>query len=105
MLELTRADARLELIDVYGGLLTEAPGYFNHYHQATIPWQLIVGIVDGDPVALCQHRDGDGWTLVSAIKLRLDRGRIAEIRDYTHCEWLLPTAASVRFHPEVGTTS
>jgi RNA polymerase sigma-70 factor (ECF subfamily) len=96
VLELTRADARLDVADAYKGPFTESSGYFSNYQRATIPWRLAVGFVDGEPVVLTLRETRDEqWTPASATRISLRDRHIAEIRDYGHCPWVLSAATSV----------
>jgi RNA polymerase sigma-70 factor (ECF subfamily) len=92
VLELTRADARLEVADAFRGLLT-ASGYFSRYDTWSVPWRLAVGIVDDEAVVVRLVRSSEGhWRPSTATRVGVVDGRITEIRDYSHCPWLLPTA-------------
>ena len=39
-------------------------------------------------------RRGDAWVPTSLLRLRVDGGRVALVRDYVHCPWLVPALAS-----------
>lgn len=92
--ELASADARLLVADRFDGELTEAP-YFTNYERDTVPWRLVVGMVDGEPVVFKMSRHDDVWTPQSIIRFDLEEGRIKRIVDYWHCPWVLPAATSV----------
>jgi RNA polymerase sigma-70 factor (ECF subfamily) len=94
VLELTRADARLEVLDTYRGPLVGSP-YFSRYEAARAPWRFAVGVLDGEAVALRLNPIDGRWTPTSAVRLELSGDRIEEIRDYVLCPWLLSNALTL----------
>src|SRR5438128_10825004 len=98
--ELISADARLRVADRFTGRLSDSP-YFGNYERWTIPWQMAVGEVDGEPVVIVLRRGADTWTPYAVVRLNVIGQNIADIVDYAHCPWVLPAAGSVI----VGTSS
>src|SRR5688572_18037023 len=49
--ELIAADARVRVADRFAGPLAASP-YFGRYERLTTPWQVALGRVDGEPVAI-----------------------------------------------------
>jgi RNA polymerase sigma-70 factor (ECF subfamily) len=93
--ELIAADARLLVVDRFAGLLADSP-YFGTYERMPEPWRLAVGEVDGETVIVIQHPGAGGWLPRAAVRLRIADGRIADVRDYALCPWMLPAATSLR---------
>lgn len=92
--ELISADARLIVADAFAGKLAEAP-YFSNYERWSMPWKMAVGEVDGEVVVMILQRGTDTWSPYSVVRLDVDGQQIKSIRDYAHCPWVIPTAASV----------
>lgn len=92
--ELISADARLIVADAFAGKLAEAP-YFSNYQRWSMPWKMAVGEVDGEVVAMVLQRGPDTWSPYSVVRLDVDGQQIKSIRDYAHCPWVIPAAASV----------
>ena len=92
--ELISADARLRVADRFDGRLSESP-YFSRYAQTKQPWRMAVGEVDGEAAVLTLELTEEGWEAVSAVHLDVSDGRIVRIVDYTHCRWILASAAEV----------
>jgi RNA polymerase sigma-70 factor (ECF subfamily) len=92
--ELLTADARLQVVDRYLGPFTESP-YFSNYERRTFEWQMAVAEVDGELAIIGLHRDTDGWTPQTIVRLQVSDRRISRIQDYRHCGWVLPAATSV----------
>jgi RNA polymerase sigma-70 factor (ECF subfamily) len=89
--ELISADARVVVADRYAGALVGAP-YFGHYEASPASWRVARGEVAGEPVVVVlRPRDG-GWMPHALVRIELSAGRIASIRDYTHCAWVLASA-------------
>src|SRR5499426_3067878 len=47
--ELNSADARLLFANGFAGRLTDSP-YFVEYEEVDLPWRMVLGYVDGEPV-------------------------------------------------------
>jgi RNA polymerase sigma-70 factor (ECF subfamily) len=58
--ELIAADARVKVADRFLGPASDSP-YFRNYERWTVQWRMAVGEVDGKPVIITLHRDGDEW--------------------------------------------
>lgn len=82
-----------ELVDSTVGGVKAAP-YFSRYDQRTIPWRMAVGTVDEVPVVISFDQGPDGWTTRSIVRLEIVDRRIVDLRDYTHCRWIIPAATS-----------
>jgi RNA polymerase sigma-70 factor (ECF subfamily) len=89
--ELISADARLQVADRFFGRLIDSP-YFSRYESRTIAWRMATGFVDGEPAVVTLQQDETGWTPRSLVRLEWRDGRIAGVRDYTHCPWMIPAA-------------
>jgi RNA polymerase sigma-70 factor (ECF subfamily) len=96
--ELIADDARLRVADKFAGRLDESP-YFGNYERRTVPWQLAVGEVDGEPAVIILQGDAGGRTPRGVVRLDVADGRIVRIADYAHCPWILAAAASVVAEP------
>jgi len=92
--ELTRADARLNVLERFAGKFADAPYFFN-YERWSWPWRLALGEVDGEPVVIVLQRGADTWTPYSAIRFEVISQRIERIVDYIHCPWVLAAATTV----------
>ena len=92
--ELISADARLIVADAFAGNLADAP-YFSNYQRWSMPWKMAVGEVDGEPAVMILQRGADTWSPYSVVRLDVDGQQIRSIRDYAHCPWVIPAAASV----------
>jgi RNA polymerase sigma-70 factor, ECF subfamily len=92
--ELISADARLTVADAFAGKLADAP-YFRNYERWSVPWKLVIGGVDGEPVVLILKRGADTWTPYSVVRLKLVGQHIDRIVDYAHCPWVISIANSV----------
>lgn len=92
--ELISADARLRVADRFAGRLVDSP-YFGRYERMTIPWQMAVGEVEGEPAVIALRQDADGWKPHSIVRLEVMEQRILRVVDYAHCPWILPAARSV----------
>lgn len=86
--ELIRADAQLLVADHFFDGFSQSP-YFTNYERWSAPWRLTIGEVDGEPVVTVLVRDGDRWTLRSAVRLSVVEQKIVRIVDYGHCAWVL----------------
>jgi RNA polymerase sigma-70 factor (ECF subfamily) len=96
--ELIAADARLQVADRFAGRLDESP-YFGNYERQPVPWRLVMGEVDGEPVAIVLGRAADAWEPKSIVRLVLAEQRVERIVDYSHCPWVLPAASRLRVDP------
>ncbi len=92
--ELITDDARLRVADRFAGRLADSP-YFGHYQRLTIPWQMAIGEVDGEPAVITLHRDTEGWMPHSIVRFEVADHRIVRVVDYAHCPWILAAATSV----------
>jgi len=92
--ELITADARVRIPDRFAGRLSASP-YFGRYDRLTSPWRVAAGTVDGEPVVLALRKGPDGWIPDAIVRIERSDGHIARIVDYTHCQWVLSSAASV----------
>src|SRR5262245_19174421 len=93
--ELIATDARVVVVDRYGGPVDGAP-YFGRYARVATPWRIAAGEVDGEPVLLVLERGADVWTPQAIVRLATSGRRIQSIVDYTHCPWVLAAAETVR---------
>lgn len=91
--ELIRADAQLQVADRFFGNFHQSP-YFGNYERRAVPWKLVVGQVDDDPVVVVLVRQGDQWIQHSAVRLEFSGDKIVHAVDYGHCPWVLALAAT-----------
>jgi RNA polymerase sigma-70 factor (ECF subfamily) len=96
--ELISADARLNVAERFAGKFSEAPYFFN-YERWPVPWKLMLGEVDGEPVVIILERGADAWTPRSAVRFKVVDQRIQSIVDYVHCPWVIQAARSVKIAP------
>jgi RNA polymerase sigma-70 factor (ECF subfamily) len=99
--ELISADARLLFANGFAGRLADSP-YFVKYEEVDLPWRMVSGYVDGEPVIIRLRPVDSGWTPESVIRLEVDNKQIVRIVDYLWCPWLLPAAGSVVIEPTQG---
>ncbi|MCU1308231.1 MAG: polymerase, sigma-24 subunit, subfamily [Acidobacteriaceae bacterium] len=92
--DLISADARLRVADKFEGRLDESP-YFGNYDRWSVPWQLAVGEVDGEPAIIILGRTPSGWIPKSAVRLEVVDQQIVRVLDLLHCSWILSAASSV----------
>ena len=92
--ELISADARLRVADCFAGRLADSP-YFVEYERASIPWNMVLGQLDGETVVIILRASVDGWTPSGAIRFNVIGDRIKRIADYFKCPWVLQAAASL----------
>jgi RNA polymerase sigma-70 factor (ECF subfamily) len=92
--ELIADDAQLRVADKFAGRLDDSP-YFGNYERWSVPWQMAMGEVDGEPVVIILHRDTDVGTVKGVVRLDVTDRRITRIVDYQHCAWVLSAATSV----------
>jgi RNA polymerase sigma-70 factor (ECF subfamily) len=97
--DLISADARLQVADRFAGRLIDSP-YFSRYEARTVAWRMAVGLVDGAPAIVTLLRGADGWAARSLVRLDWVDGRIAGVRDYSHCPWMIPAALSFDVSPD-----
>src|SRR5262249_6360104 len=87
--ELISADARLLFANGFAGRLTDSP-YFVKYDEVDLPWRMVLGYVDGEPVIVRLHPVDSVWTPESVIRLEVNNNQVVRIVDYLWCPWLLP---------------
>jgi RNA polymerase sigma-70 factor (ECF subfamily) len=92
--ELISADARLLFANGFAGRLADSP-YFVKYEEVDLPWRMVSGYVDGEPVIIRLRPVDSVWTPESVVRLKVDNNQIVRIVDYLWCPWLLPAAGSV----------
>jgi RNA polymerase sigma-70 factor, ECF subfamily len=92
--ELISADARLRVADCFAGRLADSP-YFVEYERASIPWNMVLGQLDGETVVIILRASVDGWTPSGAIRFNVIGDRIKRIADYFKCPWVLQAATSI----------
>lgn len=92
--ELISADARLRVANCFAGRVADSP-YFVEYEQEPIPWKMVVGQMDGEPVIIVLSATAGHWTPDSAVRLDVSGGQVERIRDYLNCPWIFQAAASV----------
>jgi RNA polymerase sigma-70 factor (ECF subfamily) len=97
--ELIADDARLRVADRFAGRLTDSP-YFGRYQRLATEWRMALGEVDGELAILALERSKDGWAPHAIVRLEVSDSRIERIVDYTHCQWIIPAAASVTLHDD-----
>jgi len=93
--EMVSADTRVRVADRFVGRLADSP-YFSRYERFAIPIRLRLADVDGEPMIVAEYSRNGIWTSGGVIRLVVREGRIAEIRDYHHCPWVLDAADDVR---------
>jgi RNA polymerase sigma-70 factor (ECF subfamily) len=96
--ELITADARLLVADRFAGPLVNAP-YFDRYERSTIPWQMAVGEVDGQPAVIAMRQDDGEWIPHAIVRVEVTDHLIMRVADYSHCPWVLRATASVIVEP------
>jgi RNA polymerase sigma-70 factor (ECF subfamily) len=88
VLSLVSDDARLEVVHVTEGPLRDAC-YFDNYARLPWRWKLELSCVDGAE-AIVHYREVDGAFIPrSIVELKVSRGRIELVRDYTHVGYML----------------
>jgi RNA polymerase sigma-70 factor (ECF subfamily) len=92
--ELVSTDARLNVAERFAGKFADAPYFFN-YERWPVPWKLVLGEVDAEPMVIILERGADTWTAHSAIRLDISGQRVERIVDYIHCPWVLAAATNV----------
>jgi RNA polymerase sigma-70 factor (ECF subfamily) len=92
--ELIAADARLRVADRFAGRLVDSP-YFGNYERWTVPWRMVLGEVDGEPVIIRLEQEVDRWMPKGIVRLVTTGREVTHIADYGHCPWVLPAAGSV----------
>src|SRR4030095_15372590 len=92
--ELISADARLLFANGFAGKLADSP-YFAKYEAVDLPWRMILGYVEGEPVIIRLRPVDSVWTPESVIRLEVDNNQVVRIVDYLWWPWLLPCARSV----------
>jgi RNA polymerase sigma-70 factor (ECF subfamily) len=99
--ELISADARLRVVDAFSGRLADSP-YFGNYERWSMPWEMAIGEVDGEPVVLVMRPSAETWVPYAIIRIILVGQQIESIVDYAHCPWIIPAAASMTVAASVG---
>lgn len=87
VLALLRADARLEVVEIYeaGGRQAFTRRYFVNYPDLPFAWRMSVEKIDGDWNLLLHRREPDGWRPYRAVPVDIEDGAIRRVRDYLHC--------------------
>jgi RNA polymerase sigma-70 factor (ECF subfamily) len=92
--ELIAADARLLVADRFAGRVVDSP-YFGNYERWTVPWRMVPGEVDGEPVILRLEQEVDRWMPKGIVRLVTTGREVTSIADYGHCPWIMSAAGSV----------
>lgn len=92
--KLISADAKIRIADRFAGVLSDSP-YLGRWERLTVPWRLVVGELDGEPVVMILRRTNGDWTPAAPVRVDVADGRITHIADYMHCPWILPSAVSI----------
>jgi RNA polymerase sigma-70 factor (ECF subfamily) len=92
--ELIAADARLRVADRFAGPLVNAP-YFGRYERMTIPWQMAVGEVDGEPAVIVRRQEHGAWITHGLVRVQVADHLITRVVDYAHCPWVLAASTSI----------
>lgn len=92
--ELIAADARLRVADRFAGRVVDSP-YFGNYERWTVPWRMVLGEVDGEPVVIRLEQEVDRWMPKGIVRLVTAGREVTRIADYGHCPWVLSAAGSV----------
>lgn len=92
--QLISTDARLNVADAFAGKLADAP-YFSNYGRWSMPWKLVLGEVDGEPVVIILQRGVDAWTPYSVVRLSVIGKQLEHIAGYAHCPWVISAASSL----------
>jgi RNA polymerase sigma-70 factor (ECF subfamily) len=92
--ELIAADARLRVADRFAGRVVDSP-YFGNYERWTVPWRMVLGKVDGEPVILRLEQEVDRWMPKGIVRLITTGREVTSIADYGHCPWIMSAAGSV----------
>jgi len=95
---LISADARLRVADRYAGPVKDSP-YFGNYERWTVPWRMVVGKVDGEPLIIRLQIDTGEWLAVGVVHLEWEGQHVVRIADYGHCPWVLQASASAVVGP------
>ncbi|REJ73549.1 MAG: RNA polymerase subunit sigma-70 [Acidobacteria bacterium] len=87
--ELLQEDVRLDVVGVLedGTRQVILDRYVVNYSRLDGAWRLTLGAVDGEVVLLCMRREGgddsdDEERVAWPIRVRLEGGRVAQLRDY-----------------------
>jgi len=91
--ELITADARLLVADRFEGPLADAP-YFGRYERMAMPWQMTLGVVDGQPVIIVLRQVNEQWFPHGVIRVEVRNNSITRVVDYSHCPWVLAATDS-----------
>ena len=90
---LVRADARLEIVGVAEGRMSDlGVTYSTNYTALSHEWKLSAGLVDGTLAIIHWRREGSAWQPHTAIRLWSEDGKVVRIRDYIHVDYLLADA-------------
>ena len=95
VLDLVRSDARLELVGFGEGKFGRPPegDYFGNYAALPWRWKFELAIVDDQPMAVHFKEVSGEWQPHSALRVRWEDGKVAEIRDYVHVDYLFENSA------------
>src|SRR5262249_3923866 len=96
--ELIAADARLTVADRFVGPLSDS-SYFSNYERMPVTWRVVAGEVDGEAVIIFQQTADGAISRSTPVRLQVVDGRIAGIRDYWHCPWILSVATTIVEEP------
>jgi RNA polymerase sigma-70 factor, ECF subfamily len=90
---LIEGDARLELVGVTAGTMRDVGrNYFGNYVALPRTWRFALARVDGEPMLVHWERADDTWHPLAAVRLSWRDGRVVQIRDYVHVDYLLRDA-------------
>ncbi|HLJ85715.1 MAG TPA: RNA polymerase sigma factor [Candidatus Angelobacter sp.] len=93
--DLIAADARLCVADRYFGSFSDAP-YLTRYESMTVPWQMAVGEVDGEPAVIRLQQKNGIWSARSIIRIVMKDQRIVGVIDYSHCPWVFASVNALQ---------
>jgi hypothetical protein len=84
--------------DRFRGRMDES-GYFGVYSRWPVPLRLATGEVDGLPVIIIHGQGAAGWVPQAFMTFDIENHRVARIRDYIHCPWVLSAASEIVINP------
>jgi RNA polymerase sigma-70 factor, ECF subfamily len=89
--EALSADARLRITNFFAGRLSDSY-FFTYFERMRTPWQFVMGMVEGEPIAMELHQVEGVWVAHAATRLDMDGGKIVRMRHYVECPWLFSAA-------------